>query len=78
MEAEALATLLEVIGSNPGTIAAAVLPQAAAIIAAWIKIEKRLARIETIIDMHLARTTAAGLIPPATVSEIKPPRAHNQ
>lgn len=51
MNPDDLTALLRIIAANPGTIIAATLPQVAAFAAAWVRIERRITRLETLIDV---------------------------
>ena len=57
MNPDDLTTLLSVIANNPGTIIAATIPQVAAFAAAWLRIERRITRLETLIDLYFSRET---------------------
>ena len=57
MNPEDIAKLIGLIADNPGTIIAATIPQVVAFGAAWVRIERRITRLETLIDLHFSRDT---------------------
>ena len=58
MAAEQLPTIWSALAANAGTIFAVLVPQLVAILAAWIRIERRLARLAPIVEMNLHNTQA--------------------
>mgnify|MGYP005819377505 CR=1 FL=1 len=53
MTPESIDSLLAIIADNPGTIIAALLPQVVTLIATYVRIERRITRLETIINLSM-------------------------
>ena len=68
MAAEQLPTISPATLAILGTLIAVIVPQLAAFIAAWIRIERRLTRIETILSAHNTNSAAEHRNERATLS----------